>query len=69
VLACFAQLAAAVLLLHPLQVYTYMLSPLTRTGANASSGGSAAAAAWPKGQDIAGWELKLIMEYCSEVGH
>jgi hypothetical protein len=34
---------------------------------NGSSGGSAAAV-WPKGQDIAGWELKLIMEYCSEVG-
>ncbi|KAF6253981.1 hypothetical protein COO60DRAFT_363306 [Scenedesmus sp. NREL 46B-D3] len=52
---------------HPniVQVYTYVLNPLTRTGVSGSSG-SAAEAAWPKGQDIAGWELKLIMEYCSE---
>jgi hypothetical protein len=44
-----------------------MLNPLTRTGGTNGSSGSAAVASWPKGQDIAGWELKLIMEYCSEV--
>ncbi|WIA15144.1 hypothetical protein OEZ85_001831 [Tetradesmus obliquus] len=53
---------------HPnvVQVYTYMLNPLTRTGGANGAAGSPGATSWPKGQDIAGWELKLIMEYCSE---
>jgi hypothetical protein len=58
---------------HPnvVQVYTYWLNPLT--GLQAAPSGSTNAGALPAasssgGPDIAGWELKLVMEYCNEVG-
>jgi hypothetical protein len=59
---------------HPnvVQVYTYMLNPLT---AGAVSGPGAAGdaarladAGSPGPSEIAGWELKLVMEYCDQVG-
>jgi len=59
---------------HPnvVQVYTYMLNPLT---AGAASGPGAAGdaarladAGTPGTSEIAGWELKLVMEYCDQVG-
>lgn len=53
------------------QVFTYMLSPLTSSSEDGSKpaenchappgGGSS------NGQDIAGWSLKLVMEFCEEV--
>lgn len=55
-----------------LQVYTYMLNPLTRSDvaqAGFSNQGGNSTAFWPQGQDIAGWELKLVMEYCDEVSN
>jgi hypothetical protein len=58
---------------HPnvVQVYTYMLNPLTATGEAAadSSQGSAEAqvvSAEPH-RNVSGWELKLVMEYCDQV--
>lgn len=58
---------------HPnvVQVYTYMLNPLTVDASScggSSRGGSTAMGSGPKGpENIAGWELKIIMEYCDEV--
>jgi hypothetical protein len=57
------------------QVYTYVLNPLTSssTPATDSSGGRHKADGFhvqggdSSGQDIAGWSVKLVMEYCNEV--
>jgi hypothetical protein len=58
------------------QVYTYVLNSLTSSNAPAtdSSGGRHKAdgpghvpGGDSSGQDIAGWSLKLVMEYCNEV--
>ncbi|KAF8060547.1 D-xylose 1-dehydrogenase NADP(+) 2 [Scenedesmus sp. PABB004] len=58
---------------HPnvVQVYTYMLNPLTTDAAGGSASGAGggrarAAPAVSSGQDVSGWELRLVMEYCSE---
>lgn len=68
---------------HPnvVQVFTYMLSPLTSSSTTEPKAAAGEAAANGKqvadnghakeggssGQDIAGWSLKLVMEYCNEV--
>lgn len=53
------------------QVYTYMLSPLTSntdsSGKGKTGNGHAPAGGSSGGQDIAGWSLKLVMEYCDQV--
>ena len=68
-----AQSVAA--LRHPnvVQVYTYTLSPLTSGGHGGLQGErhmapTPTAGGSSGGPDISGWELKLVMEYCNEVG-
>lgn len=58
---------------HPnvVQVYTYVLNPLTTSSVplEGKDGSMAASSTGVKGADnIAGWELKIIMEFCNEVG-
>lgn len=54
-------------------MFTYMLSPLTSsTESGEAAGGqeqqqSHVQGGGSSGQDIAGWSLKLVMEYCDEV--
>jgi hypothetical protein len=45
-------------------VYTYYLNPLTSSGL---SGGRFVSSSSGAGSEIAGWECKLVMEYCNEV--
>eukprot|EP00775_Hariotina_reticulata_P008079 gene8079-8273_t len=57
---------------HPnvVQVYTYMLNPLTATGeaaADASQGSvDAQVVSAAPHRNVSGWELKLVMEYCDQ---
>lgn len=54
-------------------MYTYMLSPLTSntdsSGKGNTGNGHAPAGGSSGGQDIAGWSLKLVMEYCDQVSN
>jgi len=56
------------------QVFTYMLSPLTSSSEAQADGSKPVENCHPppgggssNGQDIAGWSLKLVMEFCEEV--
>ena len=52
-------------------MYTYYLNPLTASTSLCQPAAALEVAppiSSSGGQDIAGWELKLIMEYCNEVG-